>query len=69
MNFLHYRGTCSSCRTSAIDAAPKTISKLLTTVHEDSGWCFTVVGAGPSPRDGGAIKSFAYVIRVARAAA
>ncbi|RDX43067.1 hypothetical protein OH76DRAFT_1361680 [Lentinus brumalis] len=53
---------------NAIDAAPRIITKLLTPVHEDSGWCFSVVGAGPSPRHGGAIKSFAYVVHHALAA-
>ncbi|TFK81068.1 hypothetical protein K466DRAFT_502790 [Polyporus arcularius HHB13444] len=52
---LQHHHACSA----AIDAAPRLIYKLVEPVHEDTGWCFTVVGAGPSPRHGGAIKSFA----------
>ncbi|RPD56063.1 hypothetical protein L227DRAFT_614710 [Lentinus tigrinus ALCF2SS1-6] len=44
---------------NAIDGAPKTITDLLSPVALETGWCFTVMGAGPSPRHGGAIKTFA----------
>ncbi|RPD55783.1 hypothetical protein L227DRAFT_509558 [Lentinus tigrinus ALCF2SS1-6] len=47
---------------NAIDGAPKSITENMSPVARDTGWCFTVIGAGPSPRHGGAIKSFAYVV-------
>ncbi|RPD55280.1 hypothetical protein L227DRAFT_637721 [Lentinus tigrinus ALCF2SS1-6] len=43
---------------NAIDGAPKSITKYFETVVLETGWSFTVLGAGPSPRHGGAIKSF-----------
>ncbi|KAL1948713.1 hypothetical protein VTO73DRAFT_10519 [Trametes versicolor] len=43
----------------AINAAPGWIERIMAPIAGVCGWCFTVVGAGPSPQDGGDITSFA----------
>ncbi|KAI0753504.1 hypothetical protein C8Q80DRAFT_1096465 [Daedaleopsis nitida] len=45
--------------TSAIDAAPTLIEQLLEPIAQQTGWCYTVVAAGPSPENNGDIHSFA----------
>ncbi|EIW59144.1 uncharacterized protein TRAVEDRAFT_121953 [Trametes versicolor FP-101664 SS1] len=44
---------------SAINAAPGWLERIVSPIADVCGWCFTVVGAGPSPQEGGEIASFA----------
>ncbi|KAI0712131.1 hypothetical protein C8Q76DRAFT_693823 [Earliella scabrosa] len=43
----------------SIESGPNTLQRLIDPVSQQMGWTICLVGAGPSPEEGGAIRSFA----------
>ncbi|KAI0750101.1 hypothetical protein C8Q80DRAFT_1120162 [Daedaleopsis nitida] len=43
----------------SISTAPGIIDRILEPVFNETGWCITIIAAGPSPVEGGDIKTFA----------
>jgi len=46
---------------STIDKLPRSIASVADSLHEQTGWCVTIMLGGPLPRDEGHITTLVYV--------
>ena len=47
---------------SGIERLPKTLAAILKSLQKETGWAFTILAGGPSPRNEGKIMTYMFVI-------